>query len=105
MLELSPIVIGAMSPRTTELYQMLAFSPNETSPRTCAPGAINAVGCITGVLAGLRLDLNLRPRGDGLAVLLRGIEMHPLHELDRREREQRIGGILLAADVPHGPIG
>jgi hypothetical protein len=44
MLVSAPMAIGAISPRTTVLYHRLACSPNETSPRTWAPGAMNALG-------------------------------------------------------------
>src|SRR3712207_5589876 len=38
------------SPRSTQLYQMLASGPISTSPISCAPGATKAVGSTRGVL-------------------------------------------------------
>jgi len=60
MLVCSPMVIGAMSPRTTVLYQMEESRPNVTSPRTTAPGAMKAVGWIT-----VEWGLLFRPALDG----------------------------------------
>jgi hypothetical protein len=44
MFDRAPITMGAMSPRTTALYQMLASSPSDTSPITAAVEAMNAEG-------------------------------------------------------------
>ena len=44
----APIVMDALSPRRTALYQTLASGPSETEPTMRAPGATKAEGSMTG---------------------------------------------------------
>lgn len=88
MLLSSPIVMGAESPRTTVWYQTLALRPSVTLPRTTAPGAMNAVGWISGS-AGLGHELHQDPPLDRLSALLRGIV--PVLQGERARERREIG--------------
>ncbi len=84
------MVIAALSPRSTALYHTLDSRPRDTSPNTTAPGSMNAVGWIKGLLTGAGVENLLGPGGYRLAVLLGRIILDALGKLHRQYRKGRI---------------
>ena len=78
------MVIAALSPRSTALYHTLDSRPMDTSPNTTAPGAMNAVGWIKGLLTGGWVEKLLGPGGHRLAVLLGRVVLDTLSKLQRQ---------------------
>ncbi len=72
------------SPRSTALHHTLDSQPRDTSPNTTAPGAMNAVGWIKGLLTGAGVEKLLGPGDYRLAALLGRVVLDAPGKLQRQ---------------------
>ena len=61
-----PMRMAFTSPRTTVFIQMLLYSPNTTSPMTCAEGSMKQLGALLEAPSETSGSLELLCRGQGL---------------------------------------
>src|SRR5919107_5356583 len=109
MFDCAPMMIGAMSPRTTALYQTLDSSPRVTSPMTAAVEAMKAVGWMLLSRASLlllgRRKQHLSPGLDRSSVLDAWVPCHGPDKVAYRALEGWIVGGTQAHDVHRAAFG